>query len=608
MSRSKITILIALGLLLGGSAHAGIDTVYVSNPDEGAIYQIDISGPITSTTVVTSTLLLQPGTMYEDLVVGPDRMLYACDPTNGQIITIDPGTGVATSVHDGTTTPPHNPQCGWFTADGELVVTDTSPGSGVWVFGAGGPTNLLDSADFGSYGPTFAGEGLTQAGRGDLLVVDAGNGIVWELAMDQYSGEFLPTTAPAPLTADTFDEPAGIARASGGDIFVAAAGDGVLRYDWDGSFIGTCGDFARKDEAVFLDFAADDTLYVATDSKKAGKLWRVDVDSCEATMLVEYVKPDNQPTLIGVAVPFTETAGKFIDDYAPTQFFTFNDHAFEFEAQNDCVVDVSAEEVDPDEIQALIESIPDPPIAWPVTYFGDNGRAQLYHVQPAEGADCPDGDQLLEPFLYTQAINAYAGYVPNPRIGVCHGANGDEGCELLDLTSYFPFNGFFPDDGRIATGNPSFSDYFLVNVELIEGTGDGCFCGFESPLVYPTEPDDPNLPIISAGSTLPVKFRVALGLCPEDGGFADCQNGPYLDQAEVLLSIARIDPFFDPIDVECVGTPDCEPLPIFENPNNPNLPYHLNLRTDGYEPGIYQAVLVAMTDNFPAVWTYFVVP
>ena len=103
---------------------------------------------------------------------------------------------------------------------------------------------------------------------------------------------------------------------------------------------------------------------------------------------------------------------------------------------------------------------------------------------------------------------------------------------------------------------------------------------------------------------MPVKFRVAEGTCD----VANCQNGPYLMEAEILLSIARIDPDFDPIDIQCVGTPDCDPLPIFENPNNPNLPYHLNVRTDGYEPGIYQAVLVAMTDNFAAVWTYFVVP
>ena len=59
---------------------------------------------------------------------------------------------------------------------------------------------------------------------------------------------------------------------------------------------------------------------------------------------------------------------------------------------------------------------------------------------------------------------------------------------MAELNSYFPFNGIFEGDGRIASKSDTFSEYFLVEVALATGTTPGYFCGFETPFRNPSVP------------------------------------------------------------------------------------------------------------------------
>ena len=98
---------------------------------------------------------------------------------------------------------------------------------------------------------------------------------------------------------------------------------------------------------------------------------------------------------------------------------------------------------------------------------------------------------------FRHSINAFTGYVPNPRIIRCttHIEPGDPAttCSVIPLNTYYPFNGIFPDDGRISGTRGStpadFSWYFLADVDLEDNdTGNGEFCGFESPWYEPELP------------------------------------------------------------------------------------------------------------------------
>jgi len=234
----------------------------------------------------------------------------------------------------------------------------------------------------------------------------------------------------------------------------------------------------------------------------------------------------------------------------------------------------------------------------------------VYQVMPADGSTCPSG----EPNLYEHAINAFYDLVPNPRIGVKHSGpcdppppNPDDPppenpCfELIQLTSYFPFNGIFPDDGRIGGRGDGLSEFFLINVDLLANTGAGLFCGFTPPLIASADIDDPNLPEYNSGSVVPIKFKVA----DLDAG-GDCQNGPFLTGVTAMLSVAKVRPDFDPIeDPEFSGGYDPDGPPIFHSPNSPSTPYNLGLDTNDYDPGTYQIVVVALTDNFEVQYTYF---
>ncbi|MCK5375921.1 MAG: hypothetical protein KAJ97_02490 [Acidobacteria bacterium] len=601
--------------------------MYVSTNDKGYIFEAGNDTP----------LLGEKKAVYGDLVLGPDLKLYGCEPSNDRVFRFDPmDPGSVEELYPLPNSDPglRGPQCGWFTADGDLLVTGDD---GVWVFdldgsSGGDPVHKLQCVDPQPPGAPFDcpadfdfdGEGITQAANGSILAVDAGDKTVSRIPYDIILGSFV-----TPVEDDFIFgliDPVGIARTSNGDIFVGD-GDQLLRFSSTGgdaaSDSDTCDEFPGG-TINFVESSADDTLYVAVTGNKAGELWEIpfvfdevhSTWSCvpPAEPLMTFTKKDHgTATLVGVAVSFSDRLGTLsADPQIPdgTSYFKFFDSGYEFTpSDSSCEVTIWARETDPDEvgiwIQLAIDSDPnieDPNdvTGSPVVFLGDNGRPLVYEV--TGNSACLPSD------LYEHAINAFYDLVPNPRIGVKHSYTGCDPCfELIQLTSYFPFNGIFPDDGRIGGRGDGLSEFFLINVDLLATLGAGEFCGFTPPLIASADIDDP-LPEYNSGSVVPIKFKVAdLGADPP----GTCQNGPFLTGVTAMLSVAKVrdgagDPDFDPIeDPEFSGGYDPDGPPIFHSPNSPSTPYNLGLDTNDYEPGTYQIVVIALTDNFEVQYTYF---
>ena len=670
-------------LLLGAATTlaSGVDTVYVSNPDMDRIYAIDTAaGP----GQIPGVVLYEAGSNYEDLVVAPDGSLVACDPSAGKITRIDnPDTTPSPNVvYTRSANGPQNPQCGWFTHTGDLVVTDRAAGGSAWMF-LDNLENFYQQCQGASpcridVDAAFRGEGVTQAADGDLLVVDRAQRTVWSLGYDVYRAAF--PAGDDLIFGSAVNDPIGIARSSRGNIYIAVAPNRLLKYDRLGaaSAIPACATaFGSKDRPYFLDFAADDTLYVATTGTNSGKVWQLDVEGCDCNgnpydlppcdaprVLFEFRKQAGyEKSTVGIGVPYLPASepnlGPFLagkplppPPFAPTtQLVGFGDHVYEFAAEPaGCEVSIAAAEADPAYLAILAGTIdldqydPDYPgcsvvgdptypcdiAARPVNYLGENGRGILYEVLPSP---------LTNPFcfapevdLYRHAINAYAGYVPNPRLVRCP-SPGDTytDCTLIDLNTYFPYNGILPEDTRVGatlgSSTGDFSRYFLVDLDLNQDAdaGDGVFCGFENPWYEPMLPagaswndadvldhiDPASLLAISTTQSFGFKFQIAA--IQPDGSFS-CDSGPFLENAQVLMSVARVrdaanlplDPF-EPKHVYAAGSSAVVDPAIFNDALNPNKQYHFNAKFPAFEysPGIYQVVLVPLTNNFAAEVRYF---
>lgn len=645
MRVSKCLGLLAAVLLIGGTALAEVPTVYVTYPNADGVY----SWSTTAGSIPTPTG--QVGA-YEDLVVDPSNSVYACDPSTGF-------------------------QCGWYTQYGDRIVTEKF-GSRIFVFPAD-QTNHQGShllVDVGS-GEL---EGVTQAANGDLLVVDRAGGRVvrvpFNINLDYPYGfgvGWFDTSSVDPSFISGLDLPVGIARSSRGDIYVTTD-DGVFTFgsvevpdtnDPDypqclkpnkpsypcdtvlefGSSECPVLDLHRQGRPYFLEFDAHDTLYIAATDRASSKLYSYDPyadgANCTPNLISEIDDDVIALPLVGMAVPYGNVVeGKRAtslggDPITPdVQIQNFYDHAYEFrfepyngppgggDPDGYCAVDISALEVEPDFLRQLLESIPNPDdpgfnyTGDPVIYSGENGRGIAYQVVPFMGdPDCTAAD------VFRHSINAFTGYIPNPRIVRCSDLIVDQ-CELIDLNTYFPFNGIFPDDGRISSKSNTFSWYFLADVDLENGTGNGDFCGFDSPWYEPMLPGwvewtdsdvleyftAADFPAYSTTETVALKFQIA-DLDAPDGS---CDSGPYIEAAVVLMSIARVrdenygvlDPF-EPVPIYAAGSSAVVDPALFNSAANPTKQYHFNAKFTGYEPGIYQLVLVPLTNNFAAEVRYF---
>lgn len=335
--------------------------------------------------------------------------------------------------------------------------------------------------------------------------------------------------------------------------------------------------------------------------------------------------------LLGLAVPPGGTP-RATEAARDPYFYNFADHIYELGADT-CsnVTDMNAQETPRSCLEAIIDSSvygefdeDGVPVGSPlelnaslVAFLGDKSFGQVYSVN---GDDCGVGAEIFH------AISAYTDPLRNPRLVKCSTYDvageglkelapdvvnlcdppADYACELLPLASFFPGEGQLPEDARIgglkSSTTSDFSQFFWVDAG--EGGYDpnnpadpAEFCGFLPPVSWAPQPG-PGMSVFREGRTVPLKFKVVA-----EGG--TCKKGPFVAPEGILLSIARVEPGFEEKAIVCVGG-GCSMVPYFDPPNNPRSGFHMNVRTDGFEPGIYIATLVATGGELPGpVSTYF---
>ncbi len=241
----------------------------------------------------------------EDIVVGPDKRIYICDPEHSKIYRVrQDDTGFETIYNqNGNLSLPAFPEGPSFNGSDLYFNTHFSQGDGsnggVWkITGAtasvpsGGftPTQVFDRGTAGE-GTAFGTAGTT---NGKLLSVERSNNQV--LSCDPSSCTS-PTTLIPPSPCGGEEQPPcrlampiGIAvRKSDGHIFVANAGSlqNINHFDSSGAFVETYASFSGNDHPFFLEFDALGRLYVVTAdlTGAGGKVWRIDPTGGETNLV-----------------------------------------------------------------------------------------------------------------------------------------------------------------------------------------------------------------------------------------------------------------------------------------------------------------------------------
>jgi hypothetical protein len=465
-------------------------------------------------------------------------LVYVCDTANSRISRFDPNApATLETIYNGGAL--QNPQCGRVTSTGDLVVSSTVGGSGVWVFS--GITNI----PFGSgtqtpiqlVGVAGSSEGLAQKNIGDLLVVDSTNGKVLRTPLAS------PNATPF-ITGLT--RPFGIARRGDGAVLVGNQGlRNLVQFDAQGANPASCQTFGDSDVPNFMQMALDNTLYVAVAGANAGTVRSINSNTCQALQTYAIPYP-----AVGIALPPTMTATQNASVSNGVALLNFGFTAFELsQITGPCSGSVSAGLASPAAIYSLIGL--SGAAADPALNLGLDGfevvvsTANLNGCNNASGANNFQVSDLVSP-----AVN-------NPEIVVCDDPNTN--CQPsntnLQQLGFWPIGGFLPSD---LTGGGSKSlrcNIFLVNARQnssAPGQELGTFCGFEPPVnnTFTGTLNTWNTALSSTfkpGSSVPVKFRLALGTSPNA-----CRTGPFIKDAQALLSIALIEdssgnPVFVPV-------------------------------------------------------------
>ncbi len=304
------------------------------------------------------------------------------------------------------------------------------------------------------------------------------------------------------------NNPLGIARLSTGDIFVTTDVEytspggstyfvtGYERYvpfretpDSPKQWLSVCSGVVDvcegAMEAFFLEAAADDTVYVGANFGGCSpRLMAITTNDspqgygCLATPVFPTAGSTQNwfpYTLQGIAVSPTGTE---TDPEAEGNdwVFSFNDHVYELGVPDSCEPQIEAIETPASCLQNIIannvdfdgDGIADPFgfNAEPVFYLGEKAFGMTYDLteRSATGSCQPDEGESI-----SHAISAYTELLTNPRLircdidgGVCN-ANTSDVCEVVDLDSFFPYDGNLPGDGRIKSRTDTFSQYFLVD-------------------------------------------------------------------------------------------------------------------------------------------------
>jgi DNA-binding beta-propeller fold protein YncE len=617
----KCVLSIVFCLSLAGVAFGQVDDTYVflSDPDNEQILRIDT----TDDSLVV--LYEEAGSFYHDLALGPDGNLYAADALQRVIIRFDPngtppmGISDAEVVYNGVALAPEGLR--FIHWRGGLLFTDAN-GSGLWLCegiadtSLATPVNTCDAANthrvLDATAPSFGGAGVSQSVTGDALAVDRNAGTVYEYPMNQFTGSFDPSQ-PINMVVTGLSDPIGAAVNAHGDIFVASADGGVLRFPPAGGNLADadlCVPLKKQLRAQYLEFRDDDTLFVAATSKSAGQFYTTTVNydpdgsfvDCAKAKQVIDAKKSPFETAVGVAVAagfeFEQNGKPTFDTVDPPldRLFTFFDHAYQVSPiPAGCDVSITANEVPHEEICNRIRDIENKPAGInippclsatvdqtdgihldPVVYLG-NSFPELYTITPT--GDC-DSDGI------NHILSAFTHRLRTPQLVRCD--NDGTNCSALPLNFVAPNDGAIPQDGTFGGFTPTFSEYFLVddqdnplNEQFVE-----CVCPIDQ---FSVLPDD--APSYSPGSTIPLRVHVlkfdfdhstgepvipteVSALCTDGVALANaCHSGSAGDYVTefltILLSLARIEEGFEPVVIEAGGN-DQEQPPYLSAPNSIN--------------------------------------
>ena len=579
------TCFLILGVFLFCFTTFGQNPVYVSGGPY--IYNVQNGSLVTvydATIITPTTDSAYTGPYFSSLAIGPDYadvdafgnalypfLIYACDNHTNTIIrfaptgTLNPTTDV---VYYGGLESALTPVCGRFTSAGAFYVTNQSSASSttatVYEFAnvanvklgqlaAGTPTAVA----LGLSSNGAANAGITQKNVGDLLLVDHANN---QVLRSPYGTPF--STASTYIS--NLSGPEGIARISTGDVFVANGGSSnVAHFNSSGSSAANCSTLSFPDGAgntslFFLASSETDVIYAAASTSSAdyaedldfqgegdnpGEVWSWNPGQATCTLVSVAT---SQTVLSGVAVapiptaPIQQTLTATAASPTPATF-SFNSNEFQLIATG-CTATVSANPLSLANINSMINLAKTnaagglPNGGTPIVNLGEGGY-EIAYVANWSGCTGVLSGGLFGDFIFGLFDPNLSG---NTQIIQCDSnppdtseplLNGTNTCEALPLIGSYPLGGPIPLDNGVGGGGRANSVFFLANANpTTVVTEQGQFCGFLPPNGTTFDTDDFVL--------------VAFQLAQKNG---NCKTGPFIGDAQVLLSVAEISPTFAPI-------------------------------------------------------------
>jgi hypothetical protein len=531
------------------------------------------------------------GPYFSSLAVGPDNvdedgfgnalypfLIYACDNhTNTMIRFARPASPVTTTnptveqVYNGS--PAITPVCGRFTSTGDFYVTNQSSSTAT-VYEFAGVANVK-LGSLGSSSPTVvslglpgsaANAGITQKNVGDLLLVDSVHN---QVLRAPYGTSF--SSASAYITSG-LTGPAGIARTSTGDVFVANAGSSpstVAHFSSSGSPAANCSSLmfsgASNTSLFFLGASETDVIYAAASQPTSSADYTEDLDfSLEADNpgevwswsptqgncnFVPVALSESQLSGVAVAPIPTASIQQTLNATATTPTpatFSFNSNEFQIIAGGGCTATVTAYPLSLANINSMINLAKINPSGGlpnggtPIVNLGEGGYEIAYEAKWPDSPSSPVCTAVLNSEYVNFVFGLYDPHLSgNPQIIRCDDGvssnepNLDSGatCQALTLIGSYPLGGPIPNDNGVGAGGHSNSVFFLANANPTTVVAEqGQFCGFLPPNGITFDTDDFVL--------------VAFQLAQTNG---NCKTGPFIGDAQVLLSVAETSPTFAPI-------------------------------------------------------------
>jgi uncharacterized repeat protein (TIGR01451 family) len=572
--------------------------VYISTGDTQQILVVD--GAV-GTTVMIHTVPnsgLTAGTFVpEDIVVGPDKRIYMCDPSNNKIYRVRQDNTQFETIYDqnSNSSLPAFPEGPSFNGNDLYFNTATEvSGTGVWkiagiaTVAVGGPfpapSHVFTTSSFG--------EGTAFDSSGNLLIVE--HSPTAAVLSCNPSSCSIPTTliSSACVTDDSetpcLDGPIGIAVNSQGHIFVANRGTlkNINEFSSLGTFLKTYASFSGAPPTfappAFLEFDALDRLYAVTLSGAGthGAVWRIDPPGGETNLVFLVALSNAIPGVVSEAalgVGVAPTAA-ITQHYAVSGTPLKKQFAFSTGDEVDITFPAILTAFD---LTVFREEVPQVLLGLQLAtnfanipcaeYNSDRGTCVVYE----EGV----GSKLdpLPPADFSGTVDYQLFYTPSGSTGVPVLAHAlDNNLQTpVDQYDENELTGFtlatkVGDPTGMDGGSGGLSRHVALNTPLVQ-TGT-TFCGFQSPVPGQT---------FSQPQAVPVRFKIAAS-----GG--NCQMGPYVTNAvsQLWLFNTTTGKFVTPTSKSNTGN--------FFFANSTSGQNNYNIDTKNLAPGTY---IFTMTSN-----------